>query len=182
MTVKKILTIADLHKVLVCDAKIGKLFWRERPAEMFLNDKMCSQWNDKYSGAEAISCVNSYGYLTGRCMGHNAKAHRVIWAMVHGDWPNNIDHINHDRSDNRIENLRNVEHLDNCRNQSLSLRNKSGTIGVSWYNRTGQWLAQITSNKVYKNLGLYDDKQDAIIARKKAEAKFGFHKNHGMES
>jgi len=83
-----------------------------------------------------------------------------------------IDHINGDRLDNRKKNLRHCTHLENSRNRVLSKNNKSGIIGVHWNKKSKKWQAQIGLNFETKNLGYYEKKEDAVIARKKAELKY----------
>lgn len=93
-----------------------------------------------------------------------------------------VDHINHDRTDNRIENLRLVNANENCKNQKASTRNKSGVVGVSWKSQKNKWHAQIMVDGKQIHLGFYDDindAKDAKDARKVAERKYGFHENHG---
>jgi hypothetical protein len=105
--------------------------------------------------------------------------HRLAWLYVHGNLPEFVDHINHNRSDNRIENLRAVSRVENNKNQSIAKHNTSGHIGVSWHKGQKKWTAGIKVNYKRKHLGSYDNIDDAIRARKKAEALYGFHANHG---
>ena len=105
--------------------------------------------------------------------------HRLAWLYENGILPEFIDHLNHNRSDNRILNLRSVTRQDNNMNQTLSKHNTSGVMGVSWHKRQQKWCAgiKVKYKKIY--LGSFDDKNDAILARKEAELKYGFHDNHG---
>ena len=112
--------------------------------------------------------------------GRRYMAHRLAWLYVHGEWPeHDIDHIDHDPSNNRIVNLRSVTHQENGKNQSLSKLNKSGVSGVSFHKQTGKWTAQIFNNRKRIYLGVFVDKFIAICARKSAENKYGYHANHG---
>lgn len=90
-----------------------------------------------------------------------------------------IDHINHIRTDNRIENLRLVSRLTNMKNKSMYANNSSGVTGVRWDSRFGEWISRITTNGKIIYLGSFDNINDAITARNVAEAKIGFHDNHG---
>lgn len=114
----------------------------------------------------------------------NAKVreHRIVWEMFNGPIPEGyeIDHINHIRSDNRLENLRLVTRKVNMRNTSKRSDNTSGCVGVGWDNCTGKWKAQIQVDGKNINLGRYTEMFDAICARKSAEYRFGFHANHGI--
>ena len=108
-------------------------------------------------------------------------AHRLIWILVKGKILNNmqIDHINKNRSDNRIKNLRLVTHQENHKNMSKQINNKSGFTGVSWCINRKKWYSYIQVNKKTISLGRFKNKKDAIIARKTAEKKYNFHTNHG---
>src|SRR5699024_2308960 len=92
-----------------------------------------------------------------------------------------VDHINHIRNDNRIENLRLVSRGDNMLNKSMYSNNKSGVTGVSWKSRNKTWVAQIQIGG--KKKFLYEGRSlaDAISARKLAESTNGFHENHGAK-
>ena len=108
------------------------------------------------------------------------KTHRLVWLYVYGYMPTcKLDHINHNRTDNRISNLREVTDKDNCRNCSISKNNTSGINGVSFIRKTKKWRARIMVNRKEINLGRFSDKKDALEARKHAEKLYGFHENHG---
>jgi len=83
-----------------------------------------------------------------------------------------VDHINHDTLDNRRCNLRSVTRSQNQMNQVLLGRNKSGVTGVRWIQSNQKWMAQITKDKKQIYLGYFEDKQDAIEARKEAVIKY----------
>ena len=107
------------------------------------------------------------------------KAHRVAYAIHFGEWPRGcIDHINGIKTDNRADNLRVVDRATNNRNRPTQKNNTSGVTGVS-QTPQGKWRAVIKVNKKTQSLGVFSAKKDAISARKEAETKFGFHKNHG---
>lgn len=102
--------------------------------------------------------------------------------MHYGAWPDGqIDHINHNRSDNRIENMRVVPHLDNHRNMSLFKNNTTGVAGINFDARYGSWVASITVNYKKVSLGSYKTKEEAVSARKLAEAELKFHEKHGEQ-
>lgn len=177
--------VAALHEIVRCDPDAGLLFWLERPASMFKSSEKrtaehcAAAWNSKNAGKEALSAPTE-GYKHGTIFGVKYRAHHVIWAMVHGAWPkDDIDHINGDRSDNRIENLRDVCRQENSRNASRSRNNKSGVTGVFWYKNYGMWKVEIGINYKNKCVGYFRSFDEAVAARRNAEMKHGFHENHG---
>jgi hypothetical protein len=184
MPTPTILTPKELHKFLICNPVAGTMTWRARTPEMFSHcerpEHACAAWNARYAGKEAFTTDHNEGYRVGKIFGRTYRAHRVIWAMTTGAWPEDqIDHINGDPADNRIENLRAVTQSENLRNAALPRNNTSGAMGVGWHKPAGKWQAQIRGNGKQINLGLFTNKDDAIAARAAAEKKYGFHENHG---
>lgn len=101
-------------------------------------------------------------------------AHRIIWFWHFGKWPEyEIDHINLNKNDNRINNLRDVTRSVNSFNKYLHVNNKSGYRGVIFIERIGKYRSNIKINKKNKYLGYFKYIQDAIAARKKAEKDLG---------
>lgn len=99
--------------------------------------------------------------------------------MVHGVWPDFIDHINGDKADNRITNLRSIVKQENHRNMKRFSSSSTGVTGVTRHHQTNKWRAYITVNQKQLSLGCFERIDDAIAARKAAEAAHGFHPNHG---
>lgn len=129
-------------------------------------------------------CINKVtGYRLVRLNHKNTMEHRIVWEMHNGPIPEDmeIDHINHVRDDNRIENLRMVTRQSNNKNASKRSDNTSGTTGVSWNKKKGRWVSSIDFNGKRVCLGYFSEISDAINSRLKAEADFGFHRNHGIE-
>lgn len=81
------------------------------------------------------------------------------------------DHINRNRLDNRKENLREVTRQENMKNKSMYKSNSSGHKGVKWNKNLNKWQVQITVDKKRIHLGVFEDIQSAIFARKQAELK-----------
>lgn len=120
------------------------------------------------------------GYRQGKFLNKSYQEHRLIWFIYYGKWPEGeIDHKNHDRSDNRLQNLRDVPRIHNSRNQKMHKVNSSGKMGVSWYKPKQKWVARIRDGKKDVYLGYFINLDDAIKAREDAEVKYGYHKNHG---
>lgn len=147
----------------------GKIFWKVRKS------------NNVKVGSEAGNISDSGRYRSVMIDEKTHKVHRVIWEMHNGDIPKGmqIDHLNHETLDNRIENLRLVTIKENTKNRSFNKNNNSGHIGVSWYKRYGKWNATIGISGKQKNLGYFSSMGDAIKARKNAESELCYHNNHG---
>lgn len=148
----------------------GKLYW-SNPTSKIIKP-----------GSEA-GCISSRDkYVTIVIHGKRYMAHRLIWLYMTGSYPENqIDHINHNRSDNRWSNLRDVTHRENHQNRPMSKANKSGVVGVSWDKARNRWGASIKVENKKVHLGRFKDKEEAIKARKDAEIKYGFHPNSGKD-
>ena len=125
------------------------------------------------------------GYVRIRVDGKGYRAHRLAWLAFYGKWPNGqIDHINHCRSDNRIENLREVTHSENQRNASRSKRNISGHPGVSFESRRRKWRVEVSitganGRSRRKHIGYFENLNDAADASRKALLENRYHPNHG---
>lgn len=106
------------------------------------------------------------------------KRSRLVFALTVGRWPDCMDHINGNTSDDRWENLREVTNAENLRNKKQPKTNKSGVTGVCWYKKTNKWQAYINHIKK-EHLGFYATIEEAIAVRKAAEKRYGYHPNHG---
>lgn len=180
MVAKPLPPQALLRQLLHYEPETGKLFWKPRDSAFFASQKSCNNWNSQRSGKEAFAFIDDRGYCVSCILGRKFSAHRIIWKLVYGDDPRDIDHINGDRSDNRVSNLRSVSRLTNCRNKKLQSNNTHGHIGVYLEKEKGLWRAQIRISGVLKGLGRFKDFNDAVAARKAAEIEYGFHRNHGQ--
>lgn len=111
--------------------------------------------------------------------GKNYLAHRLAFLFMTGEFPaHHIDHMNHDGSDNRWANLREVSSTDNNRNMHMRADNKLGICGVK--KEGNRWVAVIGKNRKQITLGRFDNIFDAACARKSAEKLLGYHSNHGI--
>ena len=165
---KKEITQKELKEVLHYDADSGVFTW------------LASRGNSVKVGAVA-GCVDKvHGYMRIQINEKRYSAHRLAFLYQEGKLPpDEIDHINHSRDDNRFVNLRQVTRVENGRNKSIHSNNKSGFTGVYWDKAGNKWKAYININGKSKHLGRFTDMDDAIIARKKANIEFGYHPNHG---
>lgn len=115
-----------------------------------------------------------HGYLTVRvrALGQALPAHRIAWALAHGRWPVKfIDHINGDRTDNRLCNLREADQAINSQNLRSAKRtnNTTGLLGAYFHKDSGRYAASICVNRKSKHLGLFDTAQTAHAAYLKAK-------------
>lgn len=183
MATKPLPDQALLLKLLRYEPETGKLFWRERSPAMFTNtrkpDEVCQAFNTRYAGQEGFTAIDTHGYRHSRIFGVQHLAHRVIWKMITGLEPPEIDHENGERADNRWINLVEATHKTNHRNRKLDARNTSGQSGVLW--RDGRWRVTIKVAGKTHSLGSFRDLDVAIRARKAAERRLGFHPNHGRK-
>jgi hypothetical protein len=167
-------------------AETGRLIWRVRPVSHFGSGSFrdaqstANNWNSIWAGQDALR-TNDRGYRWGNLNSQRLYAHRVIWKLTHDSEPEIIDHVNGNSSDNRPSNLRSVSHTDNCRNQRLSARNRSGIVGVRWLERERRWLATKPGRGTGRFLGHFTSKALAIAARRKAEREAGYHRLHGSQ-
>lgn len=120
------------------------------------------------------------GYIGISLLGKVYSAHRLAFLYMTGEWPiNQIDHIDHDRTNNAWNNLRLADSLDNSRNKSLYKNNKSGCPNVH-HNGYG-WQARINGvDKIF--LGTFNTYEEAVAAKKGAERVLKYHANHGNKS
>jgi hypothetical protein len=156
-------------------------YWLPRPIEMFLSERSWKIWNSRFANTQTLNTSGGKGYHKVTIFGRSFKSHRVIYAFHKGIWPvGEIDHINGIRDDNRIENLRDASHQENCKNQSGRIRSASGVRGVHWCRATKRWQAQIGSGGKKFALGRFDSLEAAAFARRKAEIEHGFRVYHGL--
>ena len=130
-----------------------------------------------YGGAAKVgrtaNNVNAYGYRRIGIDGERYLAHRIAWLYVYGEFPKaHLDHINRDRLDNRIANLRVATDAENLQNQAVRTDNTSGVKGVSWDKKRKKWFAKITHKYKQIALGCYESIEDAAAAYATAKAKF----------
>lgn len=161
---------ATLRSMFTYCPETGVLTWLPR-----LDDP---RWNRVFAGKPAGG-VDGKGYVRIRTEGNNWNAHRVIWKLVHDEEPEYVDHINGNRADNRLCNLRSVSKTENARNTRLKRHNTSGVSGVHWRTKDQRWAATIHHNGALVRLGQYRLFEDAVAARRAAEIKYGYHANHG---
>lgn len=152
------LTVEELKDVLHYDPETGQFTWVKRTAK-------CVHVGD------VAGNINKFGYCTIGIKGKIYKAHRLVWLYMTGQWPKGlIDHINGNKSDNRLSNLRVVDESGNSQNvRKPNRRNQSGFIGVILFQ--GKWRASITVNKKTQRIGDYETPEEAHAAYLEAKRK-----------
>lgn len=172
---ERLRNIADLLRY---EPETGKLFWRHRDTSYFSvgrdRNVVARVWNKRHAGKEAFTADDGSGYRIGLLLGKKYRAHRLIWLLANGEWPDTIDHLNGNRSDNRLANLRNCTIATNATNTARRSDNRSGVKGVSC-TASNTWVSYIHRNRRQTYLGTFRSKADAVAARKHAEKEFGFH-------
>lgn len=141
----------------------GEFTWLPRIRDEFVSDQSFNRWNSIFSGKPAFTNINAKGYAQAKVWGNRYLAHRVAWVLHYGRPPEFwIDHINGNRCDNRICNLRDVNPTQNGYNRSKNRNNTSGVKGVSYDKRHSKWKVRITMDGKCVNLGQFDLFDDAV--------------------
>ena len=162
-------------ELLDYNKETGKLFWKKRSG----CSRSVNVFNSMYAGKEAGNTISpkrsNTKYLAVKINGKTYKAHRVIFSMMTGDLPEQVDHIDHNGLNNKWENLRASNNFDNSRNLPMQKSNKSGFIGVNWHKSAKKWQARaVDQNGNRVDLGRYDSIDDAVKVREKYEKEFKY--------
>ncbi len=173
--------VAELAKLVRYEPETGRFYWLARsPSDFGSARGYAISVRRRPPGSEALNVGKGAGYLTAWIDGYNYYAHAVGWALTHGDWAELVDHIDGDRQNNKLSNLRAVTKSENAKNMKRFRTNTSGVTGVALQKSTGKWIAQIGGKKDGSSyIGSFDKFEDAVAARKEAEKQRGFHPNHG---
>lgn len=179
------LSLNDLRELVRYEPETGAIYWLHRDPRWFSGERhrkaWMACWNSRYPGNRADTVLDSKGYPIVRVLGEKFFAHRLAFALIFDRWPErHIDHIDGNRTNNRIANLREVDQGANQRNRGLTRANTSGVVGVSWRERDKRWVATIRNRGRNEFLGHFTTKEAAVAARQAAAERLGFHPNHGM--
>ncbi len=171
-----------LHEMLSYDVETGMLTWKERDVSSFEGAEMpahimAKSWKSRFAGKQAGGFGG--GYHRVMIDGKHQLSHRVIWKMVKGEDPIFVDHIDGNRLNNRIENLRNVTHAVNMKNKSLYRNNKSGVPGVEYHKRDKVWAVKVGVNGKQVHLGSFKSFEEALAGRICANVLLEYDANHG---
>lgn len=144
------ITQAYLKEVLSYDPETGLFTWRVKPGRSIPVGAVAG-WVDPSVGYRRIGLLDTVYH-----------AHRLAWLYVTGEWPEwEIDHINGDRGDNRIANLREATSSKNKMNMRRRKDNKTGFKGVTWWSQRGCFRAIIQANGKQKHLGCFKTAEEA---------------------
>jgi hypothetical protein len=156
---RQVLSRSIVLEMLSYSPETGRFVWLKRPSTR------------RKAGDEA-GTVSPESYRKIGIAGTIVPAHMLAWLIVHNEWPNGqIDHINGDRLDNRICNLRVVTQQQNALNRVLYKNNSSGFKGVHWNARRDKWCAQIRCERVRHHLGYFAEFEAAAKAYEAASAR-----------
>ncbi|WP_346827240.1 HNH endonuclease [Serratia inhibens] len=170
-----------LAERLIYHPSSGEFFWKEI-AVCNGND---AAWNAKYAGKIAGLVCQRYGYRRMCIDGTHYRANRIAWRISTGYDPGElcIDHIDGDKANDAIANLRLVTHSENMRNRGSQSNNASGMKGIYWHRRDKKWIARVCVNRKYQNLGRFKTAGEAFAAYKNGVKKIhGEYANHGEKN
>ncbi len=156
----------------------------------YLNYNPCTgvwRWKRRPSHSVHVGDVagsaKGHRYLRIRFKDKAYSAHRLAFLYMRGAWPKDeVDHIDHDKLNNRWANLREADRLMNTQNTKHRSNNTSGVMGVSKVTIGGiytYYKATIRADGVHIFIGCFKTLEKAAMARKQAERRYGFHPNHG---
>ena len=153
-----------LHTIF--DYKDGNLYWKERRGGKIVEGSKAGGYNPSgYFNVE----INYVKY----------RLHRIIFMWHHGYLPKEVDHINGNKLDNRIENLRAATKSQNLRNTGIRKTNSSGYKNVTWRKDNKTWAVALRYNGKPLHIGFFKDLELAGLvaeeARNKYHGKFAKH-------
>lgn len=152
---RSMLTQERASELLKYCSDTGKVYWRVSPC------------NATKKGEE-IGRLMPDGYRTAKVDYVTYPVHRIVWLLVHGEFPKQcIDHIDGNRSNNRVENLRDVSRGLNQRNRMKSKNNTSGVTGVCWDKRYCRWVSKVKVDGRTTFLGGFQTVEEAKAVRDK---------------
>lgn len=157
---EKHLTQERLKEMLSYDPETGSFVWNR------------TRGRGAKAGDVAGTVRANDGYIEIKLEQKKYMAHRLVWFLFNGYFPYAIDHIDRDRKNNRIENLRETDEVTNGFNRKAIKNNITGFKGVSWHSIGKRWRARISIFGKEKSLGLYDTPEEAALVYDLAAAKY----------
>ena len=141
------------------DPLSGIATWKLRPRHHFATDWAHNITNTKYAGRPCGA--HSGGYIKTKLGGSGYRIHRLVWLWMHGRIPKLLDHINGDRTDNRLCNLREATNSQNQQNTAKRANTSSKLKGVMWHPKSMRWHSRITHHTRRYYLGFFSTEQEA---------------------
>lgn len=152
--------------------KDGMLFWRHG-------------LDNQVNAGDEAGGVNTCGYVSVSIKDRKYPVHRLIWVMHENEPVEFIDHINRDRRDNRIENLRAATNAENTRNAGIRKDNTSGVKGVSWRRQNRKWSGKVCFQGQQYHAGYFETKEECAKAvqelRNRLHGEFACHASVASE-
>jgi hypothetical protein len=122
--------------------------------------------SNKRKSGSALRSIAGKGYLSGSVNGRPYRVHRLVFLYFHGYMPPQVDHIDGNRMNNRVENLREATSSQN--NQNRKATSSSGVKGVVWHKQSKKWVASICVNRKSVHLGSFISIEEAALVANKA--------------
>ena len=181
MTEEELLTLAAKAAAMVkYNPETGSATWLEKQGHI----KDSIRWNARYAGKECGTLDdNGYRRISIRFNKRSPfriRIHQLAWFITHGVMPSGeIDHINQNKLDNQIKNIRDVSRSINQRNGTRKGNNTSGITGVVWHKQRQKWCAQCNLLGIHYHIGLFVSIEDADKAVRAFRSQHGFTETHG---
>ena len=166
----KLKILQELKDSLKYDKEEGKFYWKKRYSNRIHIEDVAGSYSNRY----ASLTVKGYKFLI----------HKLVWYFENDLYPDDsqIDHIDQDTHNNRIDNLRIVTAKENSMNKPKRRDNTSGITGVSFDKQTNKWVVRIKNHEgKYENRGRFTSIDEAKQARDRALIELGYSENHGKE-
>jgi len=140
--------------------KDGNLYWKTMPCKR--NDLIGTKAGTDIGDNRSHITINKKHY----------KTHRLVYFMFHGFMPKEVDHIDGNSLNNRIENLRPATREENGYNKTLQKNNTTGYKNVYWHKQVKKWAVRICFDKKIKHIGLFKDLELAALVAEEARNKY----------
>lgn len=152
-------------------------FFTYSNGKLYCKEKTTNKSNKSIVGQE-IGHLNASGYLITKINYKQYFVHKIIFLMHHGYMPKVVDHIDRNKTNNSIKNLRAATISENQHNRDRSKNNTSGYKNISWCKRTNKWQVSVMANKKQIHFGRFDDIELADLVAQEARDKY--HKSFAL--